>query len=82
MTAGTAHVPVAYPSVLQLFMQPYSKAKNNKEKDNAKNTKNRTSRKIDKSRKLAKEQNKAQHVSTGRGSISCIYLEQSTYTTY
>ena len=63
-------------------MQPYSKAKNNKEKDNAKNTKTRTSRKIDKSRKAAKEQNKAQHVSTGRGSISRIYLEQITYTAY
>jgi len=54
-------------------MQPYSKAKNNKEKDNAKNTKNRTSRKIDKSRKLQKNKTKhnmyqlvevAYHVST------------------
>ncbi|MCH1529964.1 MAG: hypothetical protein L7T25_01370, partial [Gammaproteobacteria bacterium] len=60
----------------------YSKAKNNKGKDNAKNTKNRTRRKIDKVSKAAKEQNKAQHVPTGRGSISRIYLEQSTYTTY
>jgi hypothetical protein len=61
---------------------PYSKAKNNKGKDNAKNTKTRTSRKIDQVSKAAKEQNKAQHVSTGRGSISRIYLEQSTYTAY
>ena len=62
-----------YTFVLQLFMQPYSKAKNNKEKDNAKNTKNRTSRKIDKSRKLQKNKTKhnmyqlvevAYHVST------------------
>ena len=77
--SGTT-VPYAY--ILQLFMQPYSKAKNNKEKDNAKNTKNRTNRKIGQVSKAAREQNKAQHVSTGRDSISCIYLEKNTYTPY